>query len=261
MNTNNPPTRTKITLPNVRKIIVPDTGYVIFDGDLTGADAQVVAWEAEDDDLKTAFRGGLDIHDKNAEDMLGAAYTKLAGDKDNGPKSRKRKEFKQFVHLTNYGGTARAVAMVLGWTMHEGDQWQKRWFSAHPGIKKNFHGRIQDALNKPGKVITNIFGFHRVYFDRPDQCFTQALAWKPQSVVALTTYYGAKQLEEVYPWVQILLQDHDNLVWQFPMNRMPPTKDIISTLSVRCPYDDPLTIPWGLAASTKSWGDCEAVTA
>src|SRR5688572_14551564 len=109
----------KIKLPNVRKLLIPDPGYTMFDADLVGADAQVVAWEAEDEDLKAAFRAGLDVHDKNAEDMFGRAYTQLAGDKDSGPKSRKRKECKQGVHLTNYGGTARAITQVLGWTRHE----------------------------------------------------------------------------------------------------------------------------------------------
>ena len=48
-----------IILPNIRKFIVPDPGYLIVDADLSGADAQVVAWEADDADLKEAFRDGV----------------------------------------------------------------------------------------------------------------------------------------------------------------------------------------------------------
>ena len=44
----------KIKLPNVRKMFVPDLGYVVFDCDLAGADAQVVAWEAGDDNCHPA---------------------------------------------------------------------------------------------------------------------------------------------------------------------------------------------------------------
>ena len=51
-----------IRLPNVRKLFITDPGYVMYEADLKGADAQVVAWEAEDDDLKAAFRAGVDIH-------------------------------------------------------------------------------------------------------------------------------------------------------------------------------------------------------
>lgn len=245
----------QIILPNVRKLAIPDPGYVMYDCDLAGADAQVVAWEAEDDDLKAAFRAGLDIHDKNATDMLGSTYTKLAGDKDHGPKSRKRKEYKQGIHLTNYGGTPRAIAMVLGWLTHDADRFQKRWFSIHPGIKDKFQGGIKNDL-QTNRTVRNKFGFHRVYFDRIDDCFTEALAWKPQSTVALVTYYGYFQMREHFPWVEILIQDHDNLVFQFPQRRCPPDAEITKALAVKVPYADPLIIPWGLSKSTKSWGDC-----
>ena len=40
-------------MPNIRKLYVPDPGYEIFDIDFSGADAQVVAWEADDKPLKT----------------------------------------------------------------------------------------------------------------------------------------------------------------------------------------------------------------
>src|SRR3982751_6528536 len=105
------------TMPNIREMFVPDIGMTIFDCDLAGADAQVVAYEAEDEDLIEAFRRGVDVPSKNAEDMWGTSFTQLAGDKNNGPKAKKRKECKQAVHATNYGGSPRALTHVLGWTV------------------------------------------------------------------------------------------------------------------------------------------------
>lgn len=249
----------EVTLPNVRKLFIPDPGFVIFDVDLAGADAQVVAWEAEDDDLKNAFRAGLDVHSHNAEAMWGSAFTSLPGTKDDGPKSRKRKECKQGVHLTNYGGTARTAAMVLGWTVHEADQFQKRWFSIHPGIKKNFQGKIEAAI-KSTRTVTNKFGYRRVYFGRIEDCYTEALAWVPQSTVAETSFRGALKLEdELGDIVQMLLQVHDSLVFQVPKCHAHKIKEIKEALAVPIPYSDPLTIQWGIAKSEKSWGDCESV--
>lgn len=248
---------TKPVLPNVRKIFIPDSNYTIYDADLKGADAQVVAWEAEDDDLKAAFRAGLDVHDKNAQDLWGSTYTQLSGDADNGPKSRKRKQCKQGVHLTNYGGTSRALAQVLGWTTHESDTFQKRWFDIHPNIKKNFQERIERSLMTTGMVY-NKFGFRRVFFDRPQQSYTEALAWVPQSTVALVTYRGWKRFKGVMPLVELLMQVHDSLVFQVP--KYIANDNLIRTsLCVEIPYSDPLTIPWGLAKSERSWGDCVTV--
>lgn len=247
-----------IVLPNVRKLLIPDPGYVLFDADLAGADAQVVAWEAEDEDLKAAFRAGLDVHDKNAEDMWGSMYTQLPGDADRGPKAAKRKQTKVCVHLTNYGGTPNAIAMTQGWTRHEAERFQHRWFSMHPKIKTNFHGRVQKALDT-NRTVYNRFGFRRVFFDRIDSIFPEALAWIPQSTVALVTYRGAIQLEKKWSFVEMLLQDHDNLVFQLPQREAWTHKDIREGLAVPVPYDDPLTIPWGLASSERSWGHVEKV--
>src|SRR6185437_5925094 len=52
--------------PNIRSMFIPDPGYIWFDGDLDRADLQVVAWEADDEMLKSALRMGADIHLMNA---------------------------------------------------------------------------------------------------------------------------------------------------------------------------------------------------
>jgi len=249
---NRPPE--KLVLPNVRKLIIPDPGYEIYEADLAGADAQVVAWEAEDEDLKRAFRAGLDVHSKNAEDMWGTTFTHLTGH----ARYAKRQQNKVAVHLTNYGGTSRTLAISQGWTVHEADRFQKKWFSLHPGIRSNFHNRIDRALNTT-KTVVNSFGFRRPYFDRPQQCFAEALAWIPQSTVALNTYLGAFQLEEQIPEVLILLQVHDSLVFQLPQGTSRTSKDIKSALKVKTPYSDPLYIPWSLKRSASSWGECEEI--
>lgn len=245
-------------MPNIRKMFIPDPGMTIFDVDLAGADAQVVAYEAEDHDLIEAFRKGLDVHDKNARDLWGPAYSNLAGDKHGGPKSKRRKETKQAVHATNYGGSARALAHVLGWTMRESESFQKRWFSLHPRIKTQFHGRIESDLQR-SRMVTNRFGMRRVYFDRIDSVFPEALAWVPQSTVAEVSFRGALQLERLCPWVQMLLQVHDSLVFQVPHAYENRLDEIRAALEIPIPYATPLTIAWGLARSRVSWGDCQSV--
>jgi DNA polymerase I len=261
------------TMPNIRKMFIPDCGYTVFDVDLAGADAQVVAYEAEDLDLIEAFKKGLDVHSKNAEDMWGTKFTQLAGTKDNGPKSKKRKECKQGVHATNYGGGPRTLAKVLGWTVREAEDFQRRWFSLHPGIKKNFHQRVESSL-RSSRMVTNRFGNRRVYFDRIDSCFTEALAWIPQSTVAEVSFRGGLQLLErtgstygprgnllSFGWVEMLLQVHDSLVFQVRSSNEHRLEEIRSHLRYPIPYETPheLTIQWGIARSRVSWGDCEEV--
>jgi hypothetical protein len=258
---------TQIVLPNVRKLFIADPGYVMFEADLKGADGWVVAWEADDEDLKKTFLSGVDVHVKNAEDMWGTAFTKLG--KGTHAYDFKRQECKHTVHGIHYGCTPRTTAIQRGWLVSEAERFHKRWISLHPGVER-YHTRIRDSLAK-NRTIFNAFGFRRVFFDRIDNCFTEALAWIPQSTVAINTYHGALQLESRY-WPEqqqagwcplpsnpegILLQTHDSLNPQFHLDRVPPVDEIKKTLEVVTPYPDPLTIPWELKRSTKSWGEME----
>lgn len=257
----------EIVLPNVRKLIKVDPGYVQYEADLKGADAQVVAWEADDADLKAGFRAGVDIHSHNAEAMWGSAFTSLPAGSH--ARDHKRQECKHTVHGIHYGCTPRTTAIQRGWLVIEAERFHRRWLELHPGVEV-YHNRVRACLAKD-RTIWNKFGFRRVFFGRIEDCFTEALAWIPQSTVALNTFAGALKLEAKYwphhqePGYQpesgdysgIVLQTHDSLNFQFLEQSPPTVPEIQEALRVPIPYDDPLTIPWDLKKSTKSWGEME----
>jgi DNA polymerase I-like protein with 3'-5' exonuclease and polymerase domains len=246
----------ELILPNIRRLFIPDPGMVICDVDLAGADAQVVAWEAEDEDLKDAFRKGLKVHKKNAADMWGERFTSL--DENSAKYKQMYKSIKSGVHGTNYGATARTVAITQGWSEYEAREFQSRWFKLHPGILR-WHQRVKNQLAGT-RCVVNAYGFKRPYFDRIDSCFTEALAWTPKSTVAITCFKGAINVRKTLPWVQMLLQVHDSCVFQIPEARVRDLPLVRRALLNPVPYpSDPLTIPWGLSLSSKSWGDVKDV--
>ena len=245
------------TLPNVRKLFVPDKGYVIFDCDLSGADAQVVAWDAEDSDLKAAFKSDIKIHVKNLEDMYQRFFDPIEDKKpQKGHRYSAYDEMKRCIHATNYGASARTLAITLGWKIKQAEQFQHRWFQLHPAIRR-WHLRVEKDL-QVSRSVSNKFGYRIQYFDRVTNLFTKALAWIPQSTVAIVCAKGGVAVHKSLPWVEPLLQVHDSLVFQIPIHRCEPQnlELIHNHLLVPVPYDDPLTIPWGVSASTTSWGDC-----
>lgn len=242
-----------VALPNVRKLFIPDPGYVLFDADLAGADAQVVAAESQDHDLLKAFTEGLDVHSKNAADLWGSGFTSLA----DGPRKRKRQECKQAVHGTNYGAHPKTLSTILGWSVREAQVFQERWFDLHPGIRQ-WHKRVEADLRNT-RTASNKFGYRIIYFDRIDTLLPQALAWIPQSTVALCAFAGALRLEKLCPEVEILIQVHDSVVFQVPKQYGGDVARYKEALTVPIPYSPPLTIQWGLARSEKSWGECEKV--
>jgi len=267
--------------PNMRNAFVCDPGYELGEFDLGGADAQVVAWEAKDEDLKAAFRAGLKLHIKNCRDLY-PERTKDMTDEELKALDHAGGLYhnaKRRVHGTNYGGQPKAFVAKLRTSLAEEEEFHERWFHLHPGIKE-WHNRTNRQLagiqcwrcNKmhggericpdcgavSGRTVGNKFGYRIVYFDRPHELFTKALAWKPQSTVAINTNKGALAIRKHCPWVELLLQVHDSLICQWPKrfhDRIPEIKQALHTVVV--PYDDPLTIPWGLKLSTTSWGAAE----
>lgn len=268
--------------PAIRSLIVPDPGFTICDADLGGADAQVVAAEAHDDLLLDAFASGLDVHSMNAEMVWGSRFTTAPGDKKNKttPRGKMRDDCKRATHGTNYGASFRTIASTLGWTQHEAQLFQRRWFEIHPGIK-DWHERVASAL-RATRSVSNRFGYRIIYYDRVDALLPEALAWIPQSTVALTTFKGAEAVDAALNatangsmfgggWgrkvlgnandserVQWLLQVHDSLVFQIRTEELSFTLPLVAKLlRVPIPYDRPLVIPWKIAISTRSWHHCE----
>lgn len=256
---------TTIELPNVRKLFIPDPGMYIGEADMSGAEAQVVAYEAGDEDLKAAFRRGENIHIKNSR----AVYPELTeGLSDAQLKATDRPGgvyyyCKRFVHATHNGGKPKGIAQAVGTPVAQARKFQERWYNLHPAIRAR-HEYVMDCLHgniegNPPRTIFNKWGYRIVYFDQMENCFTKALTWIQQSTVAVNCFKGAIELRKI-PWLQLLLQVHDSVIFQFPVSKLDSLKEIHDALhSIIIPYDDPLCIPWKLSISTRSWGHAEAV--
>ena len=235
-------------LPNVRRLFLPDPGYTIFDCDLDRADAQVVAWEANDEILKSIFRAGEDMHLQNARDIFN--NPRLTKD------SKERKLAKTGCHAINYGAKPPTLARTLGITMVEAERFYNRWFALHPAIA-DWHRRVEDQLATT-RCVSNKFGFRRYYFDRIENLLPEALAWVPQSTVAIVIDKGLVAVDTTLRGqVDVLLQVHDSLVMQARTRDFERMKPLVrECLRIEIPYEDPLTISVGIKASTESWGDC-----
>ena len=246
-------------LPNIKNIFEPDPGYFICDSDLAQADAQVVAWDANDKPLMEFFTAAkddpnLDLHGSNAADIFGGPPTK-----DN----KHRKQAKAGVHAVNYDVKAKTLATTLGVSVYDAEKFIDTWHDKHPAIY-DWKERIRREMQTQ-RVIYNKFGNRFVFFDRVDSptALSEALAWIPQSTVALVINRAWLALEEriietsLFDFIQVLLQVHDSLVYQMKQLTFRRYLPLVEEcFSVPVPYNTPLIIPAGLAYSPTSWGDC-----
>lgn len=251
---------TGLQLPNMRTLFGPSPGMLICEADLDRADLQVVVWESRDDELKFALRTGLDLHLYNARVLFRLPYT----DEDLKDPSilkqlqikyyKERQVAKVFCHATNYLGGARTVAQACGLLVHETERMQRIWFGEHPGIK-DWHRRTATELSET-RSVKNAFGYVRHYFDRIEDCLSEAIAWVPQSTVAIVINKIIVLLDRHFrSKLDLLLQVHDSTVFQYHPSLHPKIlHEIYPYTQITVPYPDPLIIPISFKVSDTSWG-------
>jgi DNA polymerase I-like protein with 3'-5' exonuclease and polymerase domains len=240
--------------PNMKECYIPDPGYTMFEIDLAGADAQVVAWTARNEPQKDAFRKGIKIHVHNGTNVFGR--DKMFSRDAKGKSEPYYTQAKKGAHATNYGATDAAER--CGMTQDEWRTFQRDYFRANPPIK-DWHERVEHEVQTTRKV-KNRFGFDVTYYDRPASVFNEALAWEPSSTVSEVTYIAMEKLEQ-NALIELLLQVHDSLLGQIPTRHLRPALTWMyhELHEIVIPFPDPLIIPWGLKLSEQSWGHMEEV--
>lgn len=261
--------------PNIRSMLVPDPGWCLVEADLSGADAQVVAWDAGSETLKRLLRANADLHTANAYHLYGRQCPPPRSSVHiNGMTFRDNA--KRAVHLTNYAGGYRTLAQSCSVTEARATDFIRWWSRVeHPAIAE-WHDRVETQLrSRKMPAIRNAFGFRRIYTDRPDRLLGQALAWIAQSTVAIVINRAMLQLDcnadllhrprcgtclacQQPGTIQLMLQVHDSVLLQVRSDLCPALfPEIISCCAVTVPYDDPLIIPVELKWSASDWGSME----
>lgn len=248
-----PPRPGSYKTPNIKSLFLADPGFIVADTDLAQADARVVCWEADDEELMQMFLDPtVDLHTENAKTIFGSCPDK---------KHPNRKKAKAGVHAVNYNVGARTLAKALGITVHEADFFINRWFEAHPKIKK-WHERIFDEMVNR-RYIQNAFGFRKNFFGKTDSptALSEALAWIPQSTVGNIiniAWMRMDRLREQEAYVS--MQVHDSLVSQHNKDYAYDTlKYLHQAMLVEVPYEKPLIIPTSLEVSADNVGELIAV--
>ena len=249
----------KFRKPNIRALFQPDPGYLLVDADLSGADAQVVFAEAGEWSTVDRLATGAKLHVETAQAFYGEKFDLAKGDIKNklSEKGRYYASMKAGAHAAAYGASGKTIALTQGWPVSEGERFKRLYLhKLHPGIGA-WQERVEVEL-RTTRSTGNRFGYRIHWFDRIDGALPEALAWGPQSTVAITTKRARRRLREKFPFVQFLVQVHDSLVFQIPISERGALPEIAVALEIPVPYERELVIPWKLAVSETSWGEAKA---
>lgn len=242
MNLQNNPEQTKA-------MFIPDEGMEFFDLDLDSADLRIVVAESGEMNMMEWLDAGL----KPYVEIMKEYYHDQTLTKDH-PQYR---TFKALVHGTHYLGTSAGLAAQTGLQVSEVERIQQFYFKRFPKIK-SYQERFKAQI-LARKYTTNVFGYKLFVLDRVEKnVYNEAIAWNPQSTIALLINKIYMNIHQNCPDIQILLQVHDSLAGQYPISKREECLAQLREQSkIILPFPTPITIPIGIKTSTKSYGDCK----
>lgn len=279
---------------DLRRMFIPDPGYVFIEPDLSGAEARVVALLADDSRLLKAFRYGIDVHRLTASWIFDVALNGMLDtfwdvDDDNAkvlaghindilkyriPEDQ-RQIGKTFRHAGHYDMQKKTAAETAGISEWKASQILEKFHKTNPNIKDIFHKQIISSLKWNNRTLVSPNGRQRMFLNIwGEELWKEAYAQIPQSTVSDQNKKAAQAFEVRCPEAMILAESHDSFLTQVPLalNEQYPMKYIDKAIQVmkeemESPIDfkncslsrGVLVIPCEIKFSESNWEDMKKI--
>ena len=251
-NLQNIPIRTELGR-KIRDAFVAAPGHVLMSADYSQIELRLAAHMADVPPLKQAFADKVDIHKMTAEELFGSS------DRDN------RNKAKTINFAILYGISSWGLAGRLGVAREEGQFIIDRYFERFPGIR-NYIGETTAFVREHGYTQT-LFGRKTHFPNIRSSQMNQRLGSERAAINApiqgtsadlikraMNRMDGA--LADARLGAQMLLQVHDELVFEVPEGEQEATADVVRRVMAHAAepalmLDVPLDVEVGWGAH---WG-------
>jgi DNA polymerase-1 len=249
--------RTPVRTPEGRRIrqaFVAPAGTVLISADWSQIELRVLAHFSKDPRLVEAFRDNLDLHRRTASILFKAAPEEV---------TREQRNIGKTVNFaTIYGQGATALGQILGIARKDAQSYIEQYFAYYAEVRAWLDRTIAEAHEKG--YVTTILGRRRLIPELSMRNDTDRAAG--ERVAANTPIQGSaadlcklamleidRGLAAVAPGARMLLQVHDELVFEVPEAEVAATEALVRSAMERpYPLDVPLVVGIGVG---KSWGD------
>ena len=135
----------------IRKVFVPEEGYVFVDADYSQIELRVLAHMSGDERLIEAYKQDSDIHRITASQVFHVPFDEVT--------SIQRRNAKAVNFGIVYGISSFGLSQDLSITRKEAEEYIEKYFEAYPGIKQFLDKLVSDA-KEYGESVT-MFGRKR----------------------------------------------------------------------------------------------------
>ena len=240
----------------IRRAFVAEKGMKLVSADYSQIELRLLAQIAEIPQLRKAFRDGLDIHAMTASEMFGVPIKDMPGE------VRRRAKAINFGIV--YGISAFGLANQLGIEREEAGAYIRKYFERFPGIR-DYIEETKAFAKKNGYVVT-LLGRKCHYPDiaasnASIRAFNERAAVNARlqgtaadiirrAMIRMDAALKRKKLS-----AQMLLQVHDELVFEVPEGEVEKTLPAVTAVMVDAPMPAlSLTVPLQVEAkSADNW--------
>ncbi len=221
----------------IRTAFVAEKGFRLISADYSQIELRLLAHIAEIPQLRQAFADGVDIHAMTASEMFGVPVAGMPSD------VRRRAKAINFGII--YGISAFGLANQLGIGREEAGAYIRKYFERFPGIR-DYMDQTKTFVRANGHVTT-IFGrvchFPAVASKNPsERAFVerQAINAPIQGSAADIIRRAMIRMEDALAAaklnVRMLLQVHDELVFEAPEEEVEAALPVITRVMVEAPH-------------------------
>ena len=221
----------------IRKAFIAAPGHKLISADYSQIELRLLAHIADIPQLKAAFAAGHDIHAMTASEMFGVPVE--------GMPAEVRRRAKAINFGIIYGISAFGLANQLGIPREEAGAHIKRYFERFPGIRA-YMDRTKTFARDNG-YVTTIFGrkchYPRITASNPsERAFNERasinapIQGSAADIIRRAMVRMDAALERAGLSAQMLLQVHDELVFEAPDAEIEATIDVVRRVMVEAPH-------------------------
>ncbi|MFC1888967.1 DNA polymerase I [Thermodesulfobacteriota bacterium] len=212
----------------IRRGFVPEPGNRMISADYSQIELRILADVAGDSSLIEAFRNGDDVHARTASEIFGVA--------PEGVTAEMRRRAKVINFGVIYGMGAFGLARQLGTSMAEAKDYIDSYFETYSGVRAYQEETVEEARKK-GFVMTKMGRRRKLpEIDSPDhnmKAFAERTAINTPiqgtaaDLIKIAMIRIDGLLAEKFPKAKMILQVHDELVFEVPEDEVDPVSEVV----------------------------------
>ena len=239
----------------IRKAFVPTYDYILS-ADYSQIELRVLAHMADVQALKEAFKNKLDIHAKTASDIFKVPLNLVT--------SEMRRVAKAVNFGIIYGISSFGLAENVGIRPAEAKKFIDTYLETYPGIKEYMDTSISQAKEKG--YVTTLFNRKRNIPELKNTVYTirqsgerialnTPIQGTAADIIKLAMVKVYKALKENNLKTKMIIQVHDELIFDVPKEELEQVKKIVTDLMDNvCPLNVPLAIDINYG---KNWAEAK----